>query len=76
MFRLLTADVLGLAGDALTPVGISEDGSYKTDIIPRAEIRTQAISVNLNRFKIEKGIGSDDYQSDVESAFLEEFALD
>lgn len=76
MFRLLTVDVLGLAGDALTPVGISKDGVYETDIIDRAEIRTQAISVNLNRFKIEKEIGSDDYRSNVESAFLEEFATD
>ncbi len=76
MFRLLAVDVLGMAGDALTPVGISQDGAYETDILDRAEIRTQAIAVNLNRFKIEKEIGPDAYRSDVEKAFLEEFATD
>lgn len=75
MFRLLTGDVLGLVGDALTPATISEDGTHEPDIIGRAEIRTQAVSVNLNRLKIEKEMGTEDYRNEVEGTFLEEFAI-
>ena len=76
MFRLLVADTLGFMGDALTPTDITNEGVLKTDVVERAEIRTDAIAVNLNRFKIDREIGTEQYRTRVESELLAEFALD
>lgn len=69
-FRILAAEVTGLVIDTFTPRSIAGDEDYGKGIGDRMELRMQAGKASLNRYILEKNIGSQAFRDQIEAGFV------